>query len=95
MHEHEGFIAERVTVAVAEVSLGRGADVGEDQTGCGFCGDAREVYAVPRGDCGCEDAGRGTQRGGRVVADSKTVAVVWAASVLGVGGLVRGFALGG
>lgn len=59
VHEHDAFVAEGVAVAVAEVAFGCGAYVGEDEgRGC-FGGDAREVDAVPGGDCGGEDAGRG------------------------------------
>lgn len=82
MHEHEALVAEGVAVAVAEVTLGCSADVGEDEARRGFGRDAREVYAVPCWDRGGEDAGRGTEGWAGVVADAETVAVVWAPSVL-------------
>ena len=58
VHEHEGLVGERMAVAVAEVAFSCGAHVGEDERGCGFGGDAREIYAVPCWNRGGEDAGR-------------------------------------
>jgi hypothetical protein len=77
-----------MAVAVAEVAFSCGAHVGEDERGCGFGGDAREIYAVPCWNRGGEDAGREAQGGRRVVADAEAVAVVRAAPVLVMSALV-------
>ena len=61
VHEHDAFVAEGVAVAVAEVAFGRGAHMGEDEGRGRFGSDAREVDAVPCGDCGGEYAGRGAE----------------------------------
>ena len=84
MHEHQALVGERVAVGIAQIALGGGADVREDEAGRCFRCDARQVDAVPCWDCGREDAGFRAQGGRRVVADSEAVAVVRAASVLEV-----------
>lgn len=82
MHEHDCAVAEGVAVLVAKVAFGGCADVGEDERGGGFGGQALEVEAIPGGDGGGEDAGGGAEGGGGVVAQPETVAVVRAAGVL-------------
>ena len=78
-----------MTIAIAEVPLRSSTYMGEDEAGGCFRRDAGQVYAVPRRDCGGEDAGFRTEGGGGVVADSEAVAIVGAAPVL-VEGLLAG-----
>lgn len=50
-------MSEGVTVGVREGAFGGGADVGEDEGGSRFGGEAGEVDAVPGWSSGGEDAG--------------------------------------
>lgn len=66
-------MAEGVAVVVGEGAFSRGADVGEDQWGRGFGGNACKVDAVPGGGRGREDAGFRTEFGGGIVAYAEAV----------------------
>ena len=73
--------AKRVTIRLRQRAECGGADMCEDEGGCGFAGQTREVRAGPGGGGGGEDAGFGGERGGGVVADAEAVAVVGAADI--------------
>jgi hypothetical protein len=57
VHEHEAAVAERVAVAVREVALGGGANMGEDKGRGRFRRETFEVDAVPCGNGGGKDTG--------------------------------------
>lgn len=82
VHEHETAVGERVAVRIGKAALGRRAYMGEDQRGCGFGGEAREIDAVPSGRCAGKKAGVGSEGWWCVVANAEAVAVVRAAVVL-------------
>lgn len=82
VHEHETAVGERVAVRIGKAALGSSAYVGEDERGCGFGGEAREIDAVPSGRCAGKDAGVGSQGWWCVVANAEAVAVVRAAVIL-------------
>lgn len=71
-----------MAVTVRQVAFGGSSYVCEDEGGGRLGSDSRQVNAVPRGDCGGEDAGFWAEAGGCVVSDSEAVAVMGAASVL-------------
>ena len=82
VHEHETAVGERVAVRIRKAALGRSADVGEDERGCGFRGETRQIDAVPSGRCAGEDAGVRSEGRWSVIANAEAVAVVRPAVVL-------------
>lgn len=68
VHPHQAVAVERVAVGVREGTLGGGAHMGEYELGGRFGAQPQEVDAVPGGDGGGEEAGRGTEGWGGVVA---------------------------
>jgi len=50
--------------------------MGEDERGSGLGGKSLQVDAVPGGNYGCEDAGRGAKSAGGVVSDAEAIAIM-------------------
>lgn len=71
-----------MAVRIGKTALRSSAYMGEDQRGCGFGGEAREIDAVPSGRCAGKDARVGTEGWWCVVANAEAVSVVRAAVVL-------------
>lgn len=82
VHPHQRLVLERVAVIVGERAFCRGAHVGKDQVGARLRRETLQVLAVPRWQCGGEDARLRTQLGVCVEADTEAIAVDWAAVVL-------------
>ena len=82
VHEHDAAVGERVAVRVGQATFGGSADVGEDEGGGGFGGEAGEVDAIPGGNDTGEDAGVRPEGRWCVVANAEAVAIMGAAVVL-------------
>jgi hypothetical protein len=75
MHPHQTAVGERVAVVIAEGTFGACSYVGEDERGGGLGGYSLQIYAIPSGDNGGEDAGLGTKFGVSVVSNTETIAL--------------------
>lgn len=82
VHPHQAAVVEGVAVAVRDGSLGRGAQVGENEGRCGFRCQSFQVDAIPCWDGGREDARFGPEGGRCVVANAEAIAVVRPSCVL-------------
>jgi hypothetical protein len=71
-------MAERVAVVLAQGALGRGANMGKYEPGCGLGGDSLEVRAVPGGDRGREEARSLAELRVSVETDAEAIRVVLA-----------------
>ena len=91
VHPHQTAIGKGVAVVFAQGTFCGSADVGEDQPGGGFGGEAVQVGAVPSGHGGCEEARTGAEFRIGVEANAEAVGIVLAASGILPSGVSNGW----